>query len=187
MCSFISLQYWTYHHPSYCPDDCWILGVPVWETRTGYPHRHELLRWGLAWGEYFTGTHFRMKPCGFHLIFAIETRWNKIQGTFLIQWCKQNSQIRVLILERGNCKYGLLCKLSNCVCTQQTIDDEASAYFCFYLIPPGVSCPWRGARSSWFPRLHVHRFGHNLRASGSSWGPQRLHHTNPHPHYAQWR
>ena len=37
-----------------------------------------------------------------------------------------------------------------------------------------------GARPPWLPRLHVHRFGHHLRARGPCRGPCRLHHPGTH-------
>lgn len=53
------------------------------------------------------------------------------------------------------------------------------------VICSGVRRSRRGSRPSWFPRLHVHRSGHNLRARWSSGGKAGLHHSDPDSHHAQ--
>lgn len=53
--------------------------------------------------------------------------------------------------------------------------------------PPGVCSQRGGARQEGFPRLHVHRSGHHLRASRTRGGPQWLHHSDPHSHHAKRR
>lgn len=44
------LQYWAHHYSTYCSDNSWVLGLPVWETHSCHLDRHELLRWGLERG-----------------------------------------------------------------------------------------------------------------------------------------
>ena len=51
----------------------------------------------------------------------------------------------------------------------------------------GLSCQRGGARAPRLPRVHVHWLGHHLRAGGPRGGPGRIHHSDPHPHHAQWR
>ena len=47
----LHFQYWAYHHTTYCTDNSWVHGLPVWETRVGYLDRHELLCRGLERGK----------------------------------------------------------------------------------------------------------------------------------------
>ena len=49
----------------------------------------------------------------------------------------------------------------------------------------GVGGARGGARSTRFPRLHVHRPVDDLRASRASPGPQRVHHAGSDPHHAE--
>lgn len=49
----------------------------------------------------------------------------------------------------------------------------------------GLSCQRGGARAPRIPWIHVHRPGHHLRTGGPRVGPGGIHHSDPHPHYAQ--
>ncbi len=117
-----------------------------------------------------------------------KTRSSHSNGHELIRWGLERSKIFFLVENEGS-------NLPKNCCFLQ--DRRPWKFFprkhgfqdtnVWYCVMAGVCCSWGGAWTSRIPRVHVHRFGDDLRARRSDRGSRRLHHADPDPHHAQRR